>query len=121
MDALDTFTQAAQGSDIKISCLNMRQLRDMKLDMKNTLIFSLDDDLDIISTFNTQNNKRIHNTYPTEACIKHETGFVTCTGIHHGNIKLGNKTFYNTFFEIPFKIPTILGQKTASIFLSLLV
>ena len=87
MDALDTFSRAAQGSDIKVLCLNLRQLKDMKLDMKNILIFSQDGNLDIISTFNTNNNKRIHNTYPTETCIKHKAGFVTCTGIHHGNIK----------------------------------
>ena len=89
----------------------------MKFDLKHTIIFSQDKDLDIISTVNTIHNKNTHNSTPTDVYIKHDTGFIICDNIYHGNIKVGSKTFYNTFLETPHKTPTILGQNTASLFL----
>ena len=75
----------------------------MKLDLKNTIIFSQDKDLDIISKVNTNHSKHIHNSFPTDVYIKNETGIITCDNIHYGNIKVGTRTFYNTFLEIPLK------------------
>ena len=97
MNAKDVFSNASQGNDIRDSCLNFKQIRDMKFDLKHTIIFSQDKDLDIISTVNTIHNKNTHNSTPTDVYIKHDTGLIICDNIYHGNIKVGSKTFYNTF------------------------
>ena len=117
MNAFEEFSRAEQGNDVRVSCLDLKHLRDMKLDLKHTIIFSQDKNLDIISASNTSYNKNFHNSFPADVYIKHETGFITCDNIHHGNIKVGSKTFYNTFLETSFKTPTVLGQNTTSHFL----
>ena len=117
MNSFDEFSKAAKGNDVRVSCLDLKYLRDMKLDLKHTIIFSQDENLDIISTANISHNKNIYNSFPADVYIKHETGFVTCDNTHHGNIKIGSKTFYNTFFETSLKTPTLLGQNTTAHFL----
>ena len=106
--------EAVYKGENMVSCNDFRYLQSLDLDCKNILIFSEDNSLDFKSIKNIQNNNKVHSSDPVEITIMHKTGTIVCCVRFHGNIKLGSKSFYTNFLEIPFKTPDILSLNTAA-------